>query len=171
MGYYDAEIFIQDVDPLNKGIFEKGCMYVNNLNSKKAPLYFAPHFTQQTDKPGISMISRVIHVEAIEGKKLQKLADKKLAEGKDLSMAPTETHERLVEQWRYGLWKIGERAQKGGWQGINLLFYLDNPRQFMDPPLTKKECGWGNQIPPKANRAFDQLLKIRSDKEALCQTS
>ena len=42
MGYHDAEILVQDLDPLNVEIFEEGWMYVTNSRDKRAPLYFAP---------------------------------------------------------------------------------------------------------------------------------
>ena len=63
MGYHDAEVLVQDVNPLNKGIFEDGCMYVTALNDKRAPLYFAPYFTRQGSNSGITMIARVMDSE------------------------------------------------------------------------------------------------------------
>ena len=47
MGYYDAEIHIQDVNPLNANIFKCGWVYVTSPKDRKAPLYFAPYFTKQ----------------------------------------------------------------------------------------------------------------------------
>ena len=48
MGYYDAEILIHDINPLNAKIFKEGWMCVTNSKSKKSPLYFAPYFTAST---------------------------------------------------------------------------------------------------------------------------
>lgn len=70
MGYYDAEILIQDVNTENAEIFEEGRMYVNRPTRTKAPLYFAPYFTNQGANTGISMFSRVMDT------KIVTLADK-----------------------------------------------------------------------------------------------
>ena len=39
MGYYDAEILIQDVNPLNAKIYREGWVYVTSPKNKNAPLY------------------------------------------------------------------------------------------------------------------------------------
>ena len=41
MGYYDAEILIQDVNMENANIYQSGWVYVTAPKDKKAPLYFA----------------------------------------------------------------------------------------------------------------------------------
>ena len=89
MGYYDAEILIQDVNPFNAKIFEEGWMYVATRKDKKAPLYFSPYFTQQGKNTGISMVSRVMDTEIVV-----------LAEKQDISVdAPGDAH---LQKWRNG---------------------------------------------------------------------
>ena len=46
MNYYDAEIMIQDMNPYNAKMFEKGWVQLIGFGAKKAPMYFAPYFTQ-----------------------------------------------------------------------------------------------------------------------------
>ena len=100
MGYYDAEILIQDVNLLNAEIYEDCWMYVTSPKDKKAPLYFAPYYTQQNRHPGLSMVSRVIDVENT------RLVDKEAVHD---SNAPTDEH---LKRWRDGLAKLRERAKK-----------------------------------------------------------
>ena len=52
MGYYDAEILIQDVNLLNAKIYEDCWMYVTSPKDKKAPLYFAPLLHAGKSAPG-----------------------------------------------------------------------------------------------------------------------
>ena len=62
MGYYDAEIKIQDTNLDNAKVFREGWMQVTS-NRTRSPLYVAPYFTGKGD--GISMIARVVGVESI----------------------------------------------------------------------------------------------------------
>lgn len=60
MGYYDAEILIQDVNMENANIYQTDWVYVTAPKDKKAPLYFAPYFTAENAEPGIKYMSRVL---------------------------------------------------------------------------------------------------------------
>ena len=62
MGYYDAEIKIQDTNPDNAKVFREGWMQLTS-NRTRSPLYVAPYFTGRGG--GISMIARVVGVESI----------------------------------------------------------------------------------------------------------
>ncbi len=153
MGYYDAEILIQDVNPLNAKIFKECWMYVTSLKDKKAPLYFAPYFTKQGRESGISMISRVRDTEVVT-----------LAEEQDVPVdSPSGKH---LERWRHGLAELRKRAKKEGFScGKVRLFFLDQPITFATTPITKKsfnETGPSKKIPsqiPKGfSLGFDDLL-------------
>ena len=155
MGYFDAEIHIQDVNQLNEAIFKESWMYVTGLNDKKAPLYFAPYFTSKCEEPGISMISRVLDTEIAV-----------LAHQQDLLVdSPSEEHSL---KWQNGMERLKVRAKKEGFADRQVrLLYLDEPIQFRDPPLTKlesKEAGMSKQIPsqiPKGfSLGFDDFLKV-----------
>ena len=157
MGYYDAEIHIQDVNQLNEGIFKDCWMYVTALNDKKAPLYFAPYFTNSCKEPGISMISRVLDTEVVV------LADKQ-----ELSAnTPSEGHSL---KWRNGLERLCKRGKKEGFAHRETrLLYLDKPILFRTPPFTKqdsKHAGLSKQIPPQIPKGFslgfDDFVKLSS---------
>ena len=155
MGYYDAEILIQDVNLLNAKIYKDCWMYVTSPKDKKAPLYFAPYYTQQNRHPGLSMVSRVIDVENT------RLVDKEAVHD---SNAPTDEH---LERWRDGLAELRERAKKEKFFDKDVrLFYLDRPVTFRQTPLTKTAYkateppkGIPNQIPKGFSLTFDELLK------------
>ena len=155
MGYYDVEILIQDVNPLNAKIFREGWMYVTSPKDRKAPLYFAPYFTKQGANSGISMISRVKDSEIVV-----------LSDTQDVVVnLPSEEH---LERWRYGLAALRERAKKEGFaHGKVRLFYLDRPIPFRATPFTKKdskEAGLSKQIPSQIPKGFslrfDDLLMM-----------
>ena len=154
MGYYDAEILIQDVNPLNAEIFEEGWMYVTNPKDKKAPLYFAPYLTTQNANPGISMISRVIDAE------IAVLADKQDVAGDP----PSDDHR---QRWYNGLTKLRKRAEAEQFADKEVrLFYLDRPIAIATPPITKTSFNKAgpskripNQIPKGFSLRFDDLLK------------
>ena len=59
MGYYDAEILIQDMNRYNAPMFENGWVQLTSYR-KRSPLYFAPYFTRNGANSGISKISRVV---------------------------------------------------------------------------------------------------------------
>lgn len=154
MGYYDAEVHIQDVNRLNAEIYEKGWMYVTVINDKKAPLYFAPYFTNENDAPGISVFSRVKHVRLSDD-----VPDLKEV---DIPDAPSEHRKR----WCKGLSMICKRAKDERWEGPNQLFFLDRPVTFRTSPLTKKSFNAmgpskriPNQIPKGFSLGFDELLR------------
>ena len=154
MGYYDAEILIQDVNPLNAEIFRKCWMYVTDpKKDKKAPLYFAPYFTRRRDDSGISMISRVMDTRTVV-----------LAETENLPVPATDEH-RI--KWEDGLTRLRERAEQEGFAHNEVrLFFLDRPITFRTPPLTKKAFNATKpskrippQIPKGFNLGFDDLLR------------
>ena len=153
MGYYDVEILIQDVNPLNAAIFKEGWMYVTSPKDRKAPLYFAPYFTRQGANSGISMISRVKDSEIVV-----------LANKQDVVVNPPS--EKHLERWRHGLVALRERAEKEGFaHGETRLFYLDQPIIFRTTPLSKKTYNGTkpsktipNQIPKGFSLRFDDLL-------------
>ena len=155
MGYYDAEILIQDVNPLNAKIFKECWMYVTSLKDKKAPLYFAPYFTKQGNDSGISMIGRVRDTEIVV-----------LADREDIAVeSPSKKH---LERWNHGLVELRKRAIEEGFaHGEVRLFYFDQPMLFRTPPLTKKAAKDAelskqipNQIPKGFSLGFDDLLKL-----------
>ena len=156
MGYYDAEILIQDVNPLNAGIFKDSWLYVTNLRDKKAPLYFAPYFTRQGANSGISMISRVRDAKTL-----------KLADTEHILEAPTDEH---LRRWSEGLASLRKRAEKEGFLHHEVrLFFLDRPITVRTTPLSKKsfkETGPSKliprQIPKGFSLGFDDLLMPRS---------
>jgi hypothetical protein len=125
MGYYDAEVMVQDVNPLNAKIFEESWMYVTALKDKKAPLYFAPYFTKKGANSGISMISRVMDTKTV-----------KLADEQDVAESATDEQRG---RWGKGLRMLQERAEKEGFShGLVRLFFLDRPIAFRSMPLSKK---------------------------------
>ena len=154
MGYYDAEILIQDVNPDNAKIYKEGWMYVTSPKDKKAPLYFAPYFTREEANSGISMISRVKGVEIVV------LADKQ-----DIVGDPP-SNEHLMK-WRNGLTELRKRAEREKFADKEVrLFYLDRPITIATPPIKKasfNKTGPSKQIPrqiPKGfSLGFDDLLK------------
>ena len=102
MGYYDAEILIQDSNFLNAKIFKEGWMCVTSSKSKKSPLYFAPYFTASNGaNTGISMFSRVLDTE------IAILANKQDI----LGNPPSDKHR---SRWQDGLARLRKRACKEG---------------------------------------------------------
>ena len=156
MGYYDAEILIQDVNLRNAGIYDDCWMYVTSSKDKKAPLYFAPYFTLGNERPGLSMISRVVDVENT------RLIDKQV-EDVPGSGDPADEH---VTRWRCGIARLRERAKEEGFFDLDVrLLYLDRPVTFSHTPLTKKTYTATdsskkipNQIPKGFSLIFDELL-------------
>ncbi len=146
MGYYDAEILIQDVNKLNAEIFKECWVYVTSPKDKKAPLYFAPYFTQENETSGISLISRVIGVESVV------FADQKTDEVNKIQS--DEHHAR----WVKGKGMVRERARhEGFYHGEVRLFYLDRPITLLETPATKKifnSTGPRKQIPQQIPKGF-----------------
>lgn len=139
MDFYNIEARIQDMDPLNAKIFENGWMYVSDSYGNKEYQYFAPYFTGECAVPGISMISRVVHVVRY------KVADL-LAKQIELPDAPSEQHRR---SWQLGVSAIRARAKAEEWKPTDTgkLFYLDCPETFRTPALTK--IAYNDTNPPK----------------------
>ena len=159
MGYYDAEVLIQDLNRLNAEIFKEGWMYVSDLKDKRAPLYFAPYFSREGANSGISMFSRVRDVKTVI-----------LAETEDVFEAPTDEH---LQRWRGGLSKLRERAENEGFFCREVrLFFLDRPITFRTTPLSKKSFNEAvpakripSQIPKGFSLGFDDLLMAQSEVE------
>ena len=155
MGYYDAEILIQDVNPQNAEIFEEGWMYVTSFKDKKAPLYFAPYFTRQNSASGISKISRVIDV-----------AVGKLSGDQDFGPEPPSPEHGLI--WRKGLEALRRRARDEGFAHLDSqLLFLDRPINLWTSPITKKGFNQmepkkriPSQIPKGFHLRFDELLGL-----------
>ena len=156
MGYHDAEVFIQDMNPFNETIYKEGWMYLGTTKDKKAPLYFAPHFTRKGAK-GITMISRVRDTHLV------KLAGVKEVE--DIVNAPSNKHRAM---WSVGLCKL----KVGFADKANMdfrLYFLDEPINFRTMPLAKKDfnaTGPAKQIPNQIPKGFslgvDALLRFSS---------
>ena len=138
MEYYDAEISIQDVDPENEEIFREGWMYVTVLHDKKNPEYFAPYFTLRCDKPGISMISRVMYNHVVV-----------LAQMQDIGVEPPSANHG--DYWRRGLDLLCRLAKERGYYHLRVqLRYLDSPEVFCDPPITKNPfSSWVKTLPER----------------------
>ena len=155
MGYYDAEILIQDVNPLNADIFNEGWMYVTSLSDKRAPLYFAPYFTKQGPGTGLSMIARVLETEFVRLADIDRLGD--------VTVAPSDKHHT---RWSVGLEKLRNRAKSEGFEVRDTrLFFFDQPIRFRELPLTKRAFNETNpakripiQIPKGFSLRFDELL-------------
>ena len=166
MGYYDAEIHIQDVNFENEEIFNAGWVYVTSPKDRKAPLYFAPYFTQRgvpkgmSIKPGISLVSRVIYSEIVV-----------LAQQKAIGVDPPSNKHR--KQWERGFSMLRKRGEKErnmetnwGWVDEETrVFYFDKPMKIAITPITKKAFNSNdpskkipNQIPNGFRLRFDQLL-------------
>lgn len=152
MGYYDAEVSIQDVNLENERIYEECWVYVTSLKDKAAPLYFAPYFTRKSERTGISLVSRVLDIQT--GKPTQISIDK--------SAAPTREHGR---RWAEGLARVIARSKREGWaNGEGHLFCLDRPLP-LGKTLTKANFKPKDgskkipqQIPKGFSLRFDELL-------------
>lgn len=152
MGYYDAEVSIQDVNLENEAIYEECWVYVTSLKDKAAPLYFAPYFTRKSGRSGISLVSRVLDIQT--GKPAQIAIDE--------SAAPTKEHSR---RWAKGLERVIARSKREGWgNGEGHLFCLDRPlplgktitKANFKPKDGAKKIP--SQIPKGFNLRFDELL-------------
>ena len=152
MGYYDAEVSIQDVNLENEAIYEECWVYVTSLKDKAAPLYFAPYFTKKGGRVGISLVSRVLDIRT--GKPAQIAIDE--------SAAPTKEHSR---RWAEGLERVIARSKREGWgNGEGRLFCLDRPLP-LGKTLTKANFKpkdgskkIPDQIPKGFSLRFDELL-------------
>ena len=170
MGYYDVEVHIQDLNPLNAKIFTEGWMYVTSPNDKKAPLYFAPHFTKQCPKPGISLMSRVLDTKNIEVAAL-------LGNEDFTAFAPSEEHRR---RWTKGLARIRERAKKEEWGRGQRLFFYDRPIAIAEQPIVKEQLPKKHQtnpdpkpmhqIPKGYGLLVEELLRLALDSQASSHT-
>lgn len=153
MGYYDAEVLIQDVNPLNAEIFRDCWMYVTSLKDKRAPLYFAPYCTQQGSRSGISQVGKVVATKVV------RLID----EPEPLEVGAAEQ----LKRWRKGLARLRKRAICEGFAESEVrLFFLDEPLPLANGPLSKKafnSTGPVKQIPRQIPKGFsldfDELIR------------
>ena len=154
----NIEVRIQDVDPLNAKIFENGWMYASSAHGSKNHQYLAPYFTEECPTPGISMISRVLHIVPY---KVDALLSKQI----ELPDAPSRQHHH---NWQLGLSAVRARAKSEEWRPADMgrLFYLDRPETFRTPALTKtiyndtdppKKLG-PSRIPLGFTLKYDELL-------------
>ena len=133
VGYYDAEILIQDVNPKNAEIFKEGWMYVTAPRDKKAPLYFAPYFTRQGANSGISVISRVRDANIVV-----------LAETETVLDAPSSEH---LERWQRGLAMLRKRAEEEGFShGEVRLLFLDQADIYWDNTIDQESLERGRHV-------------------------
>ena len=171
LGYYDAEIYIQDVNYENASVFMEGWMYIGGTGS---PLYFAPYFTwagspnkgsnhpdQQYSK-GITKISRILGAEVLQPASMQEA---------DLAARVREivpgASEEQIEKWCRGHYLIRQRSDYAGFKNKGpLVLYLDEPITLWTNALTKQVFNAGNppkkipsQIPKGFSLQFDQLLR------------
>ena len=166
MGYYDAEVSIQDLDPKNATIFEKGWMYVTSQKDKRAPLYFAPYYARQGSQSGIRFVSRVLRVENVV---LDDYSDEEI-----IAMALIASKDEAIDhrsKWELGLSEIRKRHDNEHWKDpITRLLFLDQPIQIRETPLTKKASKElklqgqvskeiPSQVPKGFSLQFDDLLK------------
>lgn len=135
----NIEVRIQDVDRLNAKIFENGWMYASSAHGSKNYPYLAPYFTEECATPGISMISRVLHI-------VRYKVDALLSKQIELPDAPSQLHHH---NWQLGLSAVRARAKSEGWRLADMgrLFYLDRPETFRTPALTK--AIYNDTNPPK----------------------
>ena len=155
MGYFDAEVSIQDVDFLNSQIYKQGWMYVTAPKDKRAALYFAPYFARQGGNSGITMVSRVL---CIENLTLDLASDDDAILDSALSVVRQDI-DTYRHHWCLGLQEIRKRGKGEGWSKYECrLLFLDQPIQFRSKPLTKKDLKINNQIPKGFSLTFQELL-------------
>ena len=150
MGYYDAEIKIQDTNPENAKVFQEGWLQLTSYRIK-SPLYVAPYFTGKN--VGISMISRVVGAETV-----------------DLTEIPDTfewvTREQVTEEQQQH-WSDGWRMLRKLYPpSLQYVLFLDKPFQFRSSPLiksafnaTEPDKQIPQQIPQGFSLRFDELLK------------
>jgi hypothetical protein len=152
MGFYDAEVIVQDLDKENSEIYRKGRMYIGG--AKDSPLYFAPYFTKENEKPGLYEISRVIAVErasVFESHLAERLANK---------FRDNEQTANWEMYWCKGLALIKKRALVEGFpQGAeNKLYFLGRPLAVRITPLMKSHRF--RQIPRGYSLSIAEILTL-----------
>ena len=144
MNFFDAEILVQDLNPENAEIFERGWVYVTHLTDKKAPLYFAPYFVRRGAGTGISVVSRLVDSKVL-----------KLAEAEDV---PWASGPDQMERWRVGMELLRKHAEKHGFLHSRVrVHFLDRPVTLLATPMTKrkfKEAGPDKKIPRTIPKGF-----------------
>lgn len=158
MDCQNIEVRIQDTNPVNERIFENGWMCAQHSHGDRDYPYFAPYFIEECDNPGITRISRVIHISHYT------IADL-INNGIKLPCAPSQQHR---DKWRLGLSAIRARANIEMWkpEDRGKLFYLDRPTSFRTPALTKEMYNGTNppkqlgpfMIPPGYTLRYGELL-------------
>lgn len=150
MGYYDAEIKIQDTNPENAKVFQEGWLQLTNYRIK-SPLYVAPYFTGKN--AGISMIARVVGAETVD-----------LTEIPDTFgwVAREQVTDEQQQHWSRG-WRMLRDLYS---PSLQYVLFLDKPFHFRSSPLTKSAFNATKpnkqipqQIPQGFSLRFDELLK------------
>ncbi|MDE2802494.1 MAG: hypothetical protein OXK21_06415, partial [Chloroflexota bacterium] len=184
MGYYDAEVYIQDVNYENASVFFEGWIYIDAPNNKADPLYFAPYLTWRgvpnsdatvsldIKQKGISHIGRVLGTEVHVPARL---------ESSDISAAlkaiiPEATDEQL-EHWCRGHELVRHRLDYPRLRESLIRFvYMAEPVLLPGQPLTKSKAKrvqdslegqvklkkLGSQINPSFSLRFDELLHYQN---------
>ncbi len=129
MKFYDAEVMVQDEDPANAPIYLDDYMYVGGSRVCRAPLYFAPYFTQacinhkSLPKGTSNGISHISKVEAVQTISLRDLLANPTA-----AASPELQRHVLWERWRRGLDHIRQRADREEWKDDSVwLYFLSEP--------------------------------------------
>ncbi len=156
---YDAEVLIQDVNRVNAEIYGNGHMYVGGAIHMQNPLYFAPYFSQENEKPGLYDVSRVLWVESANIHKNG--VEKQFARWFKSEPEMREYRERWEKYWHKGLQLILQRAKKEKWnpKDENRLYFLDHPLTIRMTPLMK--CEKLRQIPRNYSLDFVDVLTLQ----------
>lgn len=174
MRYYDAEVFIQDVNEENRRIFQEGWTYVCAPNAFAKPLYFAPCFTTECPEQGVRLAARVLHVEYVDTLYAANLMDQiaQITGALTEESPSTRWHKLWETHWRSGTELVIRRAQRdraeGRPWGATRLYFLDEPFPLLDKPLMKPANF--RQIPRNYSRTIEDLKLGRLTRRETPQT-
>jgi len=155
----DDEVMVQDVNPLNAGIYLDGYMYVGGQKHIPRPSFFAPYFTEECQarvpeigEAGIACYSEVFAVHEIDHADLLR---------NPVGFAPDSQirAHQYWNRWQRGLRAIAKRAREEPFQPeVHLLYFLLEPIQLTG--IVKKR-GWLSQIPWGFGTTLDRLKRAR----------
>ena len=174
MRYYDAEVFIQDVNEENRRIFEEGWTYVCAPNAFAKPLYFAPCFTAECLEQGVRLVARVLHVEYVDTLYAANLMEQiaQIIEALIEESSSTPWHKLWETHWRLGTELVIKRAQRdraeGRAWGATRLYFLDEPFPLLDKSL-RKPANF-RQIPRNYSRTIEELRLGRLTRPKTAET-
>ena len=153
MGYYDAEIKIQDTNPDNARVFEEGWMQLTSYRTRRRYMSRRIHWKRWLnikDRPcgGVASINLAVAAGTYE----------------------PATREAVTEDqrqhWSRGLRILRELYPESTEQ---MILFLDEPMPFKSPPLTKKAFNDARpaaeskqipqQIPQGFHLRFDELMR------------